>query len=1000
MKSDLPYNVMRHRDWEVAPRDPVTIGTLILGQVGAAAAGTFITAAVGYLATTVITSWALQALAPKPKSGGAQTQGLLTNLREAAAPREYVYGEVRKGGVITYLEATGTNNKFLHMIISLAGHELQSIDDIYINDEIVALDGNGLVTSAPWNSKIRVQKFLGNQITAPASLLAESAQVNGNFIGRGIAYLYIRMEYDQDVFANGIPLFTAKVKGKKVFDPRTSTTAYSANAALCIRDYLVTDYGMADVGATDDTVFSVAANVCDEVVTLDGGGTEKRYEMNGVISAALAPGDILQSMMTSCAGTLFWGQGKWQLKPGYYTSPAKTFTLDDLRGPISLSTRTSRRDNFNIVRGKFNSADARWITADYPELRSATFIAEDGGLENALDIEFPLTTSDAMVQRLAKLTLFRAREQMAFSADFSMAAFDVQVGDIIALTNSRYGWVDKDFEVVGWRFFADGDAGDLRVNLTLRETSAAAFAWDAEELDIISNNTNLPVFNAGLDIFGLTASGGGRTQGDGTFINSAILSWTTAANAFVSHYDVEWKPTADSSFASTATPENTIELSPLIDGIEYTFRVRSVTVSGARGPYATVTLTGGGDVTAPGLPTAVTATGGFGYITVKWTNPTDADLNYVEVWENTTNSSSTATFLAASAGSQFIRSNLDPSTSRWFFLRSVDFSGNKSAFTDGVQGTSTFVDDQDFADGIYSLFTDQGLYAIRDVTSLPPSGAFVGEKVFNRTDGKLYQWTGSVWQLVVADVADGAITETKIADDAITTPKIFAGAITANEIAGNTITGDKIVANTITGGLLATSGIITNTAQIDDLIVDTAKIKNLAVERIKIGDNAVSERITDTIVNLSVASNIDTSTPTVVLDGTFAAVGGLTNLTRVSILVSPSQSQLQANGVASRFGVLVRVFIDSTLVGRGISFLLRSDTSGVAFPMPFNELTLFQRIGSDTVSLVCPWISSVSATYSIEVRVNCGYFTSTGAFGSQTIAAQFSGALETEFLAK
>lgn len=62
-----------------------------------------------------------------------------------------------------------------------------------------------------------------------------------------------------------------------------------------------------------------------------------------------------------------------------------------------------------------------------------------------------------------------------------------------------------------------------------------------------------------------------------------------------------------------------------------------------------------------------------------------------------------------------------------------------------------------------SLFISQGLYAIRDVTVLPGSGTFIGEKVFNRTDGKLYQWTGSVWKLMVADVAAGTVTTASFA---------------------------------------------------------------------------------------------------------------------------------------------------------------------------------------------------------------------------------------------
>ena len=62
-----------------------------------------------------------------------------------------------------------------------------------------------------------------------------------------------------DVFPRGLLTFSAIVKGKKVFDPRTSTTAWSANAALCLRDYLTSDYGLgANSDEINDTVFSTA----------------------------------------------------------------------------------------------------------------------------------------------------------------------------------------------------------------------------------------------------------------------------------------------------------------------------------------------------------------------------------------------------------------------------------------------------------------------------------------------------------------------------------------------------------------------------------------------------------------------------------------------------------------------------------------------------------------------------------------------------------------------
>ena len=44
---------------------------------------------------------------------------------------------LESGGAIVYDEATGDNNKYLHRIIAVAGHEVQSFDEIYVNDEVV-----------------------------------------------------------------------------------------------------------------------------------------------------------------------------------------------------------------------------------------------------------------------------------------------------------------------------------------------------------------------------------------------------------------------------------------------------------------------------------------------------------------------------------------------------------------------------------------------------------------------------------------------------------------------------------------------------------------------------------------------------------------------------------------------------------------------------------------------------------------------------------------------
>ena len=672
--------VKNWNSWDRVPRDPVTIGTAIITGLGgsAALAGTSVlfglttlAGVVGYVSISAVTSWALSALAPKPDFSSFGSQGTLVNAREAAAPADFVYGEVRKGGTVVFYESTGKNNKYLHQVIALAGHEVNAIGDIYINDEIVAWDATTGLVSGDWDDKIRIRKHLGDQATVDPDLLSETS-VDNSFVGNGVAYLYVRYAYDQDVFANGLPIVTAMVQGKKVYDPRAGTTAYSNNAALCMRDFLVSEYGLND-SAIDDVSFSVAANESDEVIALSGGGTEKRYTINGIVKSSSPIGTVLGNMSTACAGTLFWGSGYWKLKVGAYSAPVKTLTLDDLRGPIKMQTRTSLRDSFNGVTGTFNDAEQDFITADYPPIQSDTFKAEDGGDELLLDLPLPFTTSASAAQRLAKLTLYRAREQISISADFGLNAFDIEVGDIIAFDNERYGFDGKEFEVMGWRFESNQDAGDLRVSLTLQETSEAAFDWNAEETAIIANNTNLLSYTD-VPTLGIPAD---QIVPSLRIVREKLtevitLNVTTGRPEAVDRVEVQFAKVGTSDWKSLGSGGlGTYEAVDLEPG-EYKFRARAVNSFGYFGEYTeTGSVQTAGSAAPPQDVSGMFYEISEGTTTLEWEPVPDLDLSFYRIrhaveqtaatWANATTAvdkvprPGTSVALPTRAGSYLIR---------------------------------------------------------------------------------------------------------------------------------------------------------------------------------------------------------------------------------------------------------------------------------------------------------------------------------------------------------
>lgn len=194
--------------------------------------------------------------------------------RSAIEPHRIVYGQAMVAGNLVYCEVTGAEKEYLHMVVALAGHEIHSVDQVWFDDRLVGpRDGNGDVTSGNFAGLARIVAYTGTTTqAADPTLVASSAGARwtSNHRGQGIAYLYLRLRFDQDVFANGQPNVRALVRGRRVYDPRTMSTVYSDNPALILRDYLTSDFGLGCAASEiDDAACALAADVCDQWVATD-----------------------------------------------------------------------------------------------------------------------------------------------------------------------------------------------------------------------------------------------------------------------------------------------------------------------------------------------------------------------------------------------------------------------------------------------------------------------------------------------------------------------------------------------------------------------------------------------------------------------------------------------------------------------------------------------------------------------------------------------------------
>ncbi|MFD2103136.1 phage tail protein [Tabrizicola soli] len=686
----------------------VSAVTAIAGAISGVLAAGGIGAALVRLGGTLLLSYASQALMPKPK---VALQARSVTVREPVVPRDLVYGRARKGGVITFLHASGAKDQYLHLVVVLAAHRVRSIGAIWFDGEM-AVSAGGLVQGR-WAGKITVEKRLGAEDQAAFASLMENVPDKWTAAHRlaGCAALYLRLTYDPDAFPGGIPNITVDIEGKDdILDPRTGTRGYSENPALCLADYLAhATFGIgAGIGAADGVEAASlmeAANICDETVPLASGGSERRYSCNGVVSLSEPPKAIIEGLLSAMAGRAAVQGGTWRIHAGAYRLPEITLGADDVRaGGLVLATRVSQSENFNAVRGQFVSPENDWQPDDFPAYMSDIYLAEDGGERKWRDLSLPFTISAAMAQRLAKIELERARRQMTVKLSGKLAAWRAGVGETVMLSYARWGFAAKPFEVQGVSLdlSASGDGALLLPELVLRETSPLVYDWSASEEAIYAAapRTSLPgpgdVPAPGTPHL---AEEMYETRG-GTGVRTLIrATWVEAPSDFVREYqvrarrlqDVNGAPTGEDWITLGRTDQPSWEIRDVKPG-RWEVAVKSLSVIGVSSGYVNAEIEILGLTAPPAALENLTIQTAGGLAILKWSPSADLDVRIggrivIRHSAATTATWATSTSMDEVAGSDAVA--LVPLKPGTYLIRARDNSGNlgpvASVVTKGAQ---------------------------------------------------------------------------------------------------------------------------------------------------------------------------------------------------------------------------------------------------------------------------------------------------------------------------
>ena len=477
-------------------------------------------------------------------------------VKSTTEPQKIIYGEALVSGPISFIGLSGTDNSDLYQTIVLAGHELNDITDIHMDDVVITdsqinggSDAGGNVTAGrfgPKNSSTIcvIKKHLGEAsqtadplFTAAFSTGPASNRYTSAHRGDGIAYLAMKWVLNEDSAETWEKFAPSNVKalvqGKSIYDPRLEFAAvgtrgqdttnasyitYSTNPALCVVDYLTDTYlGMGvSVSKIDWDSVTTAADGCDVSVSVPG-GTESRFTCNGVLFATDSHQKNINKILSSMNGNLVYSNGKYIVHAGIYEAPTETLTEDDLIGAISIRTSLERSDRFNTIKGLFIDPAQNHKSTEFPKVQLADAVTRDNNEILEKEVQYPMTNSSYMAQRLSHKLIQLSDQQKVVTFPANLSALRITAGDRVQVSVEELSWSNKVFQCAGWTFSEDGG-----VNLTLREDSSTSYSDPAvnEYSTVTATGSITDAFRGVPSPSGLSATAG---------LKSNELNWVNPA---------------------------------------------------------------------------------------------------------------------------------------------------------------------------------------------------------------------------------------------------------------------------------------------------------------------------------------------------------------------------------------------------------------------------------------------------------------------------------------
>ena len=395
-------------------------------------------------------------------SQASRNRSLMVNKNSSNEPVPVVYGRRRIGGTRVFVGTSngsgGSGTNTLNIALALCEGQMGDLKKVYFNDEIVfdgtvahnaTITDSNDVSSNKYEGTIEIQYMDGRDDQTVSTTLQNSigsSTWTNNHRLRGVAYLGIKLTANADKYSGGVPTITAEMNGKKI----TSTADFSStvdgadqNPVDVLNDYLTnTTYGKGLVaGDIDQTSFTAAkAHIV---------ANSNFYKINGALQTDIPLYENIQEILNASNLLLVYTNGKYVVKNKKQSESATyTITKDNMIDAMQVDM-PNKKNKKNKITVTYPDASTDYnYNENIKIVDDSSFLTADNNQVLESRIELDLVTSSSLATSLATYKMNLSRNTQTVSFTTAHTNLPIECGDVIAITNSDFGFSSKKFRVI------------------------------------------------------------------------------------------------------------------------------------------------------------------------------------------------------------------------------------------------------------------------------------------------------------------------------------------------------------------------------------------------------------------------------------------------------------------------------------------------------------------------------------------------------------------------